>query len=433
MSPIAYFETIVDHLQTYLLILICALPLHFWLARRLAISIFDPLFLVILADWFGFTLVTYMWVSNDIAQEHFWYYLASQTAFYTALLMVSRFKARKPQAAALRPPFGLVKWILVISALVHFAATATKWNLTGIPLFNVSRLGAFAGSGGLGIIERFEVGAYYIFSFSTLLMWLRFRTRARWTTWFTVMWLLVYIMLSGSKAALLGLLQVFFLLRLLLSDSPQRTFLGSKGGGKAFAVAGMFSLAVLLVQSQGDIEQALLGLAFRLVSFGDIYVYAYIDDTLKYLQGNNWFIGLFGGLSSTFRLIPSDLIYKNMGLQFSEIIFPDLDYLAGPNPRHNVFGYHFFGWWGILFSASLGICVAALQSQLFGRRRSTYVSALWAYMLYFSLSSLSGDFDYSLSTLSSIIISSVVILIPAQLLYRASLVPRIAAPQYAPS
>jgi hypothetical protein len=424
MSPIAYFGTMVDDIQTYLLILLCAAPVHLWLARKLAVNIFDPLFLIILADWFGFTLVTYMWVSGDIAAEHFCYYLASQAAFYAAMLLISRVNTTKIQPRPFEPQFGLAMWVMLISALVHFIATAAKWKLTGIPLFNVSRLGAFSGSGGLGIIERFEVGAYYICSFSTLLMWIRFRSRAKWTTWLVVFWLLVYITFSGSKAALLGLMQVFFILRLLLSDRSQQTYFGSKSGGKAFAAAGVFSLGVLLVQSQGDIQLALFSLAYRLVNFGDIYIYAYVDNTLKYLQGDNWFIGIFGGILSTFRIIPTDWIYRNMGLQLSEIVFPNLDYLAGPNPRHNVFGYHFFGWWGVLFSAGLGLCIALLQSRLFRRTHRGYFAALWAYLLYFSLSSLGGDLDYSFSTLSSILISSVIILVPAQFLYRASLVPR---------
>ncbi len=423
MSPLVYFGMMVDDIQTYLLILLLSALPHLWLARKLAVNIFDPLFLIILADWFGFALVTYMWVSGDIAREHFWYYLASQAAFYAALLIARKFKAAADRPRPFEPTFGLVMWVMVISALVHFSATAAKWHLTGIPLFNVSRLGAFAGSGGLGIIERFEVGAYYILSFSTLLMWMRFRARARWTTWLMVLWLLIYITFSGSKAALLGLMQVFFLLRFLLSDRSQKSYFGSAGGGKAFAAAGVFSLMVLLVQSQGSIQEALLGLAFRLVSFGDIYVYAYIDNTLQYVQGDNWIIGLFGGALSTFRIIPSEWVYKNMGLQFTEIVFPGLDYLAGPNPHHNVFGYHFFGWWGIVFSAALGLIIAALQSNLFNRTHRGYIAALWAYLLYFSLSSLGGDFDYSLSTLSSIFISATAILIPAQFLYRASLTP----------
>lgn len=422
MSPLLYLDTIAERLDTYLVLLGLLAPLHFWLARRLAMSIFDPLFIVVLADWFGFTLVAFMQVNGDIRGGHFSYYVCSQVAFYGGLLSAHAL-FRGPRVRAFDPPFALVKWVTLFAIAVHVSSTVVKWGLTGVPLFNTSRLGVFAESGGLGIIERFETGAFYILSFSVLLMWIRFRREIFWTTLLCVLWLLVYIALSGSKAALLGLMQVYFLLRYLLAPKRRQSFVGAKGGGKAFVLAAVFSLGVLAVQSQGNPEEVLLGLAFRLVSFGDIYIYAYIDDTLRYIQGDNPFIGLFGGALSTFRLMPGDWLYKNMGLQFSAIVFPDLDYLAGPNPRHNVFGFHFFGWAGLIFSFLIGLVIAYLQARLYRREPSGYLSVLWAFLLYFSLVSLSGDFDYSLSTLSSILISAVVILVPAQLVCTAGLRP----------
>lgn len=421
MNPLLYIGTLTDDIETYLLLLLFFAPAHFWLAKLLARNIFDPLFMLIFADWFGLTLVTFIWMNNDARAEHFHYYAASQAALYAGLLFIRALK-ESHRPLPVDPPFALVKWVLFFSAIVHVFAVATKWGLTGIPLFNVSRLGAFTGSGGFGIIERLETGSFFIFAFSAFTMWIRFRSRARWATLVTLLWLLVYIALSGSKSALLGLMQVYFILRYLWSEnSAQSNFFGGQSGSKAFIIAALFSLTVLTFQSQGNINEALLGLAVRLVSFGDIYIYAYINDTLTSIQGDNPIIGLFGGALSTFRLIPGDWIYKNMGLQFAEIIFPTLDYLSGPNPRHNVFGFHYFGWGGVVFSAFLGIFIAILQHRLYSKSHSSYFSSLWSFLLYFSLVSLSSDFDFAMSTLSSIAISSVVILIPARSIYLAGL------------
>lgn len=420
MSPLLYLATISDRLDTYIALLIAFAPIHYWLARCLAINIFDPLFLVILADWFGFTLVTFMWANGDIRLEHLQYYMASQAALYVGLLFIRRMNVGQ-SGKAFDLSYALMSWVAFFALLIHVAATTVKWSLTGIPLFNASRLGAFAGSGGLGIIERFETGAFFILTFSVLLRWTRFRSRTTWTTLGVAGWLLVYIAFSGSKGALLSIMQVYFLARLLTSDRSSANFLGSRLGGIAFAAASVFSVVVLAVQSQGEFEQVLVNLAFRLVSFGDIYIYAYIDDTIRYIKGDNPVIGLFGGVLSTFRVIPGDWMYKNMGLQFTEIIFPGLDYLAGPNPRHNVFGFHFFGWLGVLYSGMLGLAMALLQSHLYQRAHRGFLTALVAFLLYFSLISLSGDFDYALSTLSSILLASIAILIPAHLFHLAGL------------
>lgn len=424
MSPLLYIETLAENLDTYLLLLILFAPLHYWLAKRLVRNLFDPLLMVILADWFGFTLVTFIWMNNDSRAEHFYYYAASQAAFYAGFLFIRGLNKLNRQPP-IEPPFALVKWVLFFSTIVHLIAVAAKWGLTGIPLFKVSRLGAFAESGGFGIIERLETGSFLILAFAAFTMWIRFRSRARYTTLGILLWLLAYIALSGSKSALLGLMQIYFLLRYLWAENPpQSKFFGGQSGSKAFIIAAMFSLTVLIIQSQGNFNEALLGLAIRLVSFGDIYIYAYIDDTLTSIQGSNPFIGLFGGAMSTFRIIPIDWIYKNMGLQFSEIIFPTLDYLTGPNPRHNVFGFHYFGWSGIAFSALLGFFVSILQRRLYNRIHHSYFSVLWSFLFYFSLFSLSSDFDFAMSTLSSVLISSTIILIPAQFLYRTNLTSR---------
>jgi hypothetical protein len=419
MSPLLYLQTIAEQLGTYLSLLLAVAPLHYWLARRLAINLFDPLFVVILADWFGFTLVTFMWLNGDIRGEHFWYYMASQTALYCVLLFSRRVNASRP-SPAFDPPHALVNSVVLFALLVHFAATSAKWGLTGIPLFNASRLGAFAGSGGFGLIERLEVGAFHILAFSSLLLWTKFRARARWMTLLVAGWLLTYIAFSGSKSALLSLLQVFFLVRFLVANRAQdQSFLGNRFGVAAFAAAAVFSFAVLAIQSGGEFGQVLAGLAFRLVSFGDIYIYAYVDDTMRHIAGDNPVIGVFGGALSTFRLIPVDWIYRNMGLQFTAIIFPGLEYLAGPNPRHNVFGFHFFGWWGIVYSGMLGFIISRLQAHAYQRGQRSFFAALWAFLLYVSLVSLSADVDYALSTLSSIVLASIFVLLPAQVFHLA--------------
>ena len=63
---------------------------------------------------------------------------------------------------------------------------------------------------------------------------------------------------------------------------------------------------------------------------------------------------MFGGFLSTFRLFPQELVPTNIGYQLVGIIFPDLDLVVGPNPQHPVFGYHYFGAFGFVFSFVLG-------------------------------------------------------------------------------
>ena len=416
MSPIQYFGVVSDHFVLYALLLLLTSPLHYWLAKRLTFGIFDPLFMVILTDWFGLVIVSFMRIQNDISELHFFYYITSQVTLYAGLFTVSRSKNVHNESVLTLPP-SLEKLIIFFSLLFHVTATGIKWALTGVPLFNVSRLGAFANSGGFGLIERIENGSFYILAFCTIFHFINSRIKSKKTNVLIMTWLLIYLSLSGSKGALLGIVQILFLIKFVFSSNNEKGSSEPSNTLIYFLVSGIFAFAVLAIQSQGDIIDALAGFAFRLVSFGDIYMYAYLNDTIHYITGDNPIIGLFGGMLSTFRIIPVDWIYPHMGLQFTGLIYPDLDYMAGPNPRHNVFFYHYFGWMGVVFSYIIGILIRFFQMRLYALKRRGYLSLLWAFLFYFAFISLSADFEYSLSLISSILVSVIPILLCAYIFY----------------
>jgi len=171
------------------------------------------------------------------------------------------------------------------------------------------------------------------------------------------------------------------------------------------------------VQENVDLGAALVRLAYRMVAFGDIYIYAYPDATIESLKGDNPLIGLFGGFLSTFRLFPYEQTYTNFGYQFTLLMFPDIDYIAGPNPRHPVFGYHFFGSLAFVFSFFLGLLTQKVHRNLYFPVQRTYLQTLIAFAVFTALVSVSADFDYSMSRLASTLIGLLVTLIPACLLY----------------
>jgi hypothetical protein len=82
-----------------------------------------------------------------------------------------------------------------------------------------------------------------------------------------------------------------------------------------------------------------------------VYIFAYPDATIESLKGSNALSGMFGGFLSTFRLLPQELLQTNLGSQLFGIIFPNQELVFGPNPQHPVFGYHYFGAFGFVFSS----------------------------------------------------------------------------------
>lgn len=409
MSPLDFPLILINNIDAYIIVLLAfGLP-YYLIARRFAVDIFDPLFVVILADWFGSALVLFMYIQKYIPAHHFFYYVLSQIAFLIGLGCGGYFNNRARSTCA-KNSNNHVMVLAWISCVVHFLATTAKWWLTGVPLFKVSRLGALVDSGGMGIIERFETGAFYILVFSVFFVWNNSALkRERRLVAILLLWVLIYILLSGSKGAMLVVAQIFFMTKLLANR--KKGFVDSHGQKYIiFAFVALFALGVQLIQSGGDFYSAFFGILWRMVSFGDVYIYAYTSDALQYIRGDNPIIGIFGGFLRTFRLIPADWMYTNMGLQFTGIIYPDLDYFAGPNPRRNVFGYHYFGWIGVFFSFTIGLLIRWLQRRAYNRYNDGYFSMLNAFLLYFVLVSLSADVDYSMSVLASVVISMVAIL-----------------------
>src|SRR6185295_1668342 len=81
-------------------------------------------------------------------------------------------------------------------------------KMAGIPLFRPSRLGAFEGSGGFGILERLAESSALIMVFSVVYLLVNHRKlRRSLLIHAAIAWFLVSIAMSGSKGAMLHVAQ----------------------------------------------------------------------------------------------------------------------------------------------------------------------------------------------------------------------------------
>jgi hypothetical protein len=231
-------------------------------------------------------------------------------------------------------------------------------------------------------------------------------------------WLLTAVALSGSKGALLTLGQCVLSIAFVYGGlrTARGRFWGGQVGKLMIVAASLFAIAVLTLQQDGNVVLAGVGLLYRIVSYGDIYIFAYPDATIESLSGSNPLVGMFGGFLSTFRLFPQELLHTSLGYQFTLLVFPDLDLFVGPNPQHPVFGYHYFGLFGFVFSFVLGLLTMAVHTRFYFRRHSSFLVGLVSFMAYFALFSVSMDFDYSMFKLANTVIGLIVIVGPVLLL-----------------
>lgn len=437
MSPIEYLMQALDDWPAYLMLVALFVVLHVPLIRRWTVGIYDPLLMLLVSNSLGWAIVWFMYLRGDIATMYMLSFTAAQLALYLGMGLGRLLAGR---SVALRvPPDGpfLPTLTLASAALVHVTSTLAVWALVGIPLFRDSRLGGFQGSGGLGILERLADASSLIGLFSVtylMLCWPRLRRSP--PLWAFVLWYVTALALSGSKGALLSggqyVLSILFVYGSLRLRKDR--FWGGRSGKLFVVLATLFAIAVLALQQEGDLGLATLGLLFRIVSYGDVYIFAYPDATIESLSGSSPLVGMFGGFLSTFRLFPQELLHTSLGYQFTLLVFPDLDLFVGPNPQHPVFGYHYFGLFGFVFSFVLGLLTMAVHTRFYFRRHSSFLVGLVSFMVYFALFSVSLDFDYSMFKLANtvigltVIVGPVLLLLPGAALWRRST----AGPQDAP-
>lgn len=419
MSPLEYILGALDDWPLYLMLLALSLALHAHFLRRWAVGIYDPLLMLLVSNSLGWAIVCFMYLRGDIAAVYLLSFCAAQIALYVGMEAVRLLRGRQVPVHMPDDGTALPSLVLILAASMHVASTLAVWSLAGVPLLRDSRLGGFVGSGGLGIVERLSDASGLIALFAAVYLTIK-RPRLRRHPLFVLFWLwfLLALAMSGSKGALLVTMQMVLSIAFVYGGLRLRRdrYWGGPAGRWLIVTAIVFALGVLAVQQEGDVAQAGLGLLYRIVSYGDIYIFAYPEATIEGLRGDNPLVGMFGGILSTFRLFPAELLHANLGIQFTGLVFPDLDLIVGPNPQHPVFGYHYFGPLGFLFSFLVGLVTMMLHTRFYFRPHHTFLSGLVLFQLFFGLVGLSIDFDYAMGRLANTLIGLAVVVGPALLL-----------------
>lgn len=419
MSPLDYVLGALDDWPRYLALLALSLALHAYFLRRWAVGIYDPLFMLLVSNSLGWAVVLFMHLRGDIATTYLLSFCAAQIALYAGMGSVRLLGGRRMAQDMPADGSALPLLVLILAAAMHLASTLAVWSIAGLPLLRDSRLGAFVGSGGFGIIERLSDVAGTISLFAAVYLTIR-RPRLRRHPLLLLFWLwyLLALAASGSKGALLVTTQMALSITFVYGELGRRRdrYSGGRTGRWLIGAATVFALGVLAVQQEGDLGAAGLGLLYRIVSYGDVYIFAYPEATIESLKGDNPLVGMFGGILSTFRLFPAESLHANLGIQFTGLIFPDLDLAVGPNPQHPVFGYHYFGALGFLFSFVIGVLTMVLHTRFYFHPHGTFLSGLVLFQLFFGLVGMSVDFDYAMAKLANTLIGLAVIVGPALLL-----------------
>lgn len=365
MSYYDFTTFLMENLDLFIYIFFLSLFFIGCLFWKHYLSIWDPFTISVLASTAGFSVVQLLYIQEEIEWYYYVHYLLTQTAFWIGFLWFNKRIQIKVILHRSKIKYRYFR-IYVLLVCSYLLLNLIGYITAGIPIFAEYRLGAIGIGGGFGIVTRalsiiqmfvIYFTYYYLFSKNEFI---------RRVALFSLMLILLVSFLSGAKSAFLNLLTILFLFYILNRDLYYRQFLFFKRYSLLFFV-GCFlaALVVIIVQTQGSMQNAFSLMLFRIVSYGDTYYMAYPNANIESLTSEGWFSFIFGDLLRTIRVIPSNG-YLGMGYELYDIANGTVGALAGPNPRHNVIGYVSLGYWGsILFSFCGGLFLKLMRYRIF--------------------------------------------------------------------
>lgn len=353
MSYYDFTTFLMENLNLFIHVFFFSLFLIGCLFWKHYLSIWDPLTISVLASIAGFSVVQLLYIKKEIESYYYVHYLLTQIAFWIGFLWLNK---RIQMKIVLHDSKVKYRYFRIYILLICFFLLLNIINYitTGIPIFAEYRLGAVAIGGGFGIITRslsviqiFVVYFTYYYLFSKNKFVKRIASSS-------LMLILLVSFFSGGKSAFLNLLTTLFLFFVLNRNLYERQLVFLKRYSLFFfAGCVLAALAVIIIQTQGSVQNAFSLLLFRIVSYGDTYYMAYPNANIESLTSEGWFHFIFGDFFRTIRLIPSNG-YLGMGYELYDIANGTMGALAGPNPRHNVIGYINLGYWGSIFFSFCG-------------------------------------------------------------------------------
>lgn len=359
---------------------------------RYTLSWYDPLRIACVFAMLANAIPPFLWVTGYASTEMFVYFLLSEGVFWLGLITFARKRSVTSDVGVANEEHYAFYFFLVCFAL-YVAFTLLSYAMFGIPIFmDKSRLSVYSGSGGFGILQRFNNFFSFFVPFYIFHM-LRQKTH-RAFCYGSIAVVVVFLVFSGSKSEILTLLYAFFGYKFFfLRERPHtsRRIILYLGVG---VVAALFILYFQVRQWGGEgLGDAAIALVTRFVASGDCYFYAYPNDVYQSLEVGNSIQYLFSGLLTSMHVIPYDDVAQSIGLQLTEITRP---YLAGadtgPNSRMPILSYTLFGWWGIIFAYIAGLVTSYGMFRLPARLPKGLIFAGFMTYVYATLAGNVTDF-----------------------------------------
>jgi len=403
----AFYEHLLSSPFEFVLIQLLSGIIYYFLFRRYIFSIFDPLFISFLLSSFGTSVVCFLRLTGETNTFYFSSYLLTQVAFVIGFLSIKPISKKNSFQSSFRnikDDMKIIKILYTLSIFLFILSHVISYLKLGIPIFNkYGRLATYASGGGLGILSRIISITRPIILIYTLHKYSN--SKLNLINKLVLVIFLVTAFLSGSKSAILEILFISVLFQYFQWKSNINLSKLDKLR-KIFAVSALIG-AILIISisaaNQSTEKSPIVILLYRFINSGDVFMYAYTSNVLDNIPKASGFTAIFSDFFGFTRIIPYDKLPDALGMQIWQTYHNNFNYFMGPNPRHNVFGLHYFGFYGsIIYSFSIGLVSSFFRNSLF-RILPIGLISFTIYILFSPLVDLRVDSTMQLSNLTNII------------------------------
>lgn len=394
-----FSQLLTNNLSLFFLCLFISVIGYFFIFKKFYISIIDPLAFQTFFSMFGCSVVFFLYLTSSIKPLFLISYLSTQIAFFFGLLYFKSL-SKKDVLSSIKKVFFLneiffVYAFFILTSFFYVSIQLLSYKLVGIPLLMGKHVDVYSHTGGLGSLGRF-IDVLKPVSIYLLIYFLFNKTSSfafKLYKYVFLFFVLLFFALSGSKGDFMTIAFYLFIYIILNGNQYNKYFTNIKNYERLVIVVGMFfAFGTILLTNEGySLSSAFDTFIFRLVASGDTYHFAYVNNNIHHINGEHPFLALFGDFLATIRLIPRTDVPEPMGYTLFKIFYPDIG-VAGPNARHNVFGYVYFGLIGsVLFSFLLGFFISFFRNKMFFVLRKNLIGQIFFAVIYVILSGAEGD------------------------------------------
>ena len=402
-----FFLMIFDNFEFFFVSAILSFIIYYNIFKRYIFSLLDPLFLSVFFSYSGFVTVIFLFLTKNITLFWLSSYLFTQFAFFLGFIIFKPLridfyiKLTKLSSHQIR----LSKWLFFISGFMTIISTLLIYIYKGIPIYAESRLNIIGDDTLFKIINRVSRIVLPVYMFLTIYFVSSEKNSSKSIKFFAVLSLIFIVVtsiLSGSRSKIMALGFVFFIYS-IYSIRWGDVFLFNKIKKFSLKFLIIAFLIVIISFSIGENSNPFYYLFFRLASSGDAYFMGYPNSVLEIIPKENWFVALFASPLNLLGLINESRVPEPIGFQLMEY-YSNAKLFRGPNARHNILGYVYFGYYfSILFSFMLGLVLSYVRNKVYYKLPKNIIGSIVYFLLLICAINLETDFYMGLAGLIDII------------------------------